>query len=57
MEDGRFSSHEKKNFPHLVKRITDEGTFVFLYIMNPISYKDLGEYSASLLLTNEREKK
>ena len=48
----------KEEFPsHLVKRITDEGTFVFLYISEPdYAYKDLGEYSASLLLTNERGK-
>jgi len=47
-----------KDFPsHLVKRLTSEGPFVFLYINEPdYAYKDLGEYSASLCLSAESGK-
>ena len=46
------------NFPkHLVKRLTSEGPFVFLYINEPdYAYKDLGEYSASLCLSPDNGK-
>ena len=43
-----------KAFPqHLLKKKTPEGSFMFLYIDKPdYAYKDVGEYSASLLLPN-----